>query len=367
MSVHRLKHGYLGYNGHIINVAQDACILYDTIPRKWDNLELVSFVKEDQKGNKRVMKVNKGRVVAACHWLKTYNPDYADVVIDTSHLPEVHGPAAAALAFGASCSCFLPGMVQGEVDVAELIPTVEEPSAEEPAATDPGVGGGTLEDLDDMDAAGGGHNRSGRDGHGLGVGMGPAGTGHEDAVAHGESLGDFSSMTFGLPTNQPVTEMDLIDAVASGKANSLTEKWPERQGALDERTLGLMNKAFPTLFPGGTWQWVVDGVPRDVRSAHPGAAWHPGLEHQLVPVPSVEVSQKDPDTLINFQHGCDKNARRPYIVASKKIWEHLMRHHSGRFQSHARWSPHLLTHGPPTCWRMSIDAAEGGGFGPSTC
>ena len=94
MSVHRLKHGYLGYNGHIINVAQDACILYVTIPRKWDNLELVSFVKEDQKGNKRTMKVNKDRVVAACHWLKTYNSDYADVVIDASHLPEVYGLAA---------------------------------------------------------------------------------------------------------------------------------------------------------------------------------------------------------------------------------------------------------------------------------
>ena len=98
-----------------------------------------------------------------------------------------------------------------------------------------------------------------------------------------------------------------------------------------------MNKAFPTLFPGGTWQWVVDGVPCDVRGGHPGQAWHPGLEHQLVPVPLAEVAQKDPDTLINFQHGCDKNARRPYVVASKRIWEHLMRHHSGRFQSHARW------------------------------
>ena len=72
-------------------------------------------------------------------------------------------------------------MVQGEVDAAELIPTVEEPAAEELAVADSGVGGGTSEDLDDMDAAGGGHNHSGRDGHGLGVGMGPARTGHEDA------------------------------------------------------------------------------------------------------------------------------------------------------------------------------------------
>ena len=83
MQVHRLKHGYHGYKGHILNVPQKACVLYGSIPRKWEELDTVMFVGFDKEGNKKTFRVNKKRVVAACHWLKNHNPDFAQLKVQT--------------------------------------------------------------------------------------------------------------------------------------------------------------------------------------------------------------------------------------------------------------------------------------------
>ena len=76
MQVHRLKHGYHGYKGHILNVPQKACVLHGSIPRKWEELDTVMFVGSDKEGNKK-------RVVAACHWLKNHNLDFAQLKVQT--------------------------------------------------------------------------------------------------------------------------------------------------------------------------------------------------------------------------------------------------------------------------------------------
>ena len=277
MSVYRLKHGFHGYKGHVLNVSQAACTLYNCIPRKWDELSTVAFVDVDKAGHKKSFKVNKARVFKACQWLKAHNLDFADVTIDDAHIPAGENE-------------------EDEVDVANLMPTVE------------------------VDVAGPGQDAC----------VGAAATANEDAKRHGQSLGESSSMLATAPTLSEVEKV-VVGKVAKGQLKSDQEVWPERGDAVDERTVGLMNKAFPSLFPGGHWQRVVNGVPVEVSS------WHPGLESELQPVPVCEVPQCDPDTLIDFQHGCDKNVPRMYAVATKDIWCHLMRHHSGRFQSHLRW------------------------------
>ena len=73
MTVDRLPHGQLGYNGHVVNLPQDVGAFVATLPRLVHELDVLVVRREGVSGVHKDIKVRRARVLSALRWLNANN------------------------------------------------------------------------------------------------------------------------------------------------------------------------------------------------------------------------------------------------------------------------------------------------------
>ena len=93
MTVYRLPHGQLGYNGHVVNLPQDVGAFVATLPRLVHELDVLVVRREGVSGVHKDFKVRRARVLSALRWLKANNVYYRNITISDSALEQLpqHG------------------------------------------------------------------------------------------------------------------------------------------------------------------------------------------------------------------------------------------------------------------------------------
>ena len=128
MTVYRLPHGQLGYNGHVVNLPQDVGAFVATLPRLVHELDVLVVRREGVSGVHKDFKVRHARVLSALRWLKANNVYYRNITISDSALEQLpqHGDVTT-----------LPSVdiQDSSSDIAEHASTSEDPYDEDLSQT----------------------------------------------------------------------------------------------------------------------------------------------------------------------------------------------------------------------------------------
>ena len=91
MTVYRLPHGQLGYNGHVVNLPQDVRAFVATLPRHVHELDVLVVRREGipRPGVHKDFKVRRVRVLSALRWLKANNVHYRNITISDSAIQQL--------------------------------------------------------------------------------------------------------------------------------------------------------------------------------------------------------------------------------------------------------------------------------------
>ena len=88
--LHHIKKGVLGFKGHVCCFPQQLESVCKTLPRLPEEVSTVKLIKTYTNSSgitaNRVFTVRKTKVLAALRWLKTHNPEYADIEIAEERL-----------------------------------------------------------------------------------------------------------------------------------------------------------------------------------------------------------------------------------------------------------------------------------------
>ena len=128
MTVYRLPHGHLGYNGHVVNLPQDVGAFVPTLPRLVHELDVLVVQREEVSGVHKDFKVRCARVLSALRWLKANNVYYRNITISDSALDQLpqHGDV----------TTFPSVDIQdSSSDIAEHVSTSEDPYDEDLSQT----------------------------------------------------------------------------------------------------------------------------------------------------------------------------------------------------------------------------------------
>ena len=128
MTVYRLPHGHLSYNGHVVNLPQDVGALVPTLPQLVHELDVLVVQREGVSGVHKDFKVRCARVLSALRWLKANNVYYRNITISDSALDQLpqHGDV----------TTFPSVDIQdSSSDIAEHVSTSEDPYDEDLSQT----------------------------------------------------------------------------------------------------------------------------------------------------------------------------------------------------------------------------------------
>jgi Helitron helicase-like domain at N-terminus len=211
--LHHLKNGTFGISGHVCAFEQDISSMANILPRLNKDVTVIKVLQEIQTeiGNTaasttRPFRVRRQNVLDALTWLKQYNKEYSDIVIDASRLDWIDGD-------------------EGELIGIEL----------------------SAKDL-----------KTNRDDDVTNADMGPCPSQALDPRQIGNDIQAFGYVDEGGPSELSDKDVAVTSTLKAAVANSpnrkdITIDWPATGGTpiSEFDNIKIFARAFPWLFPGG--------------------------------------------------------------------------------------------------------------------
>ena len=82
MSMYRLPHGQLGYNGHIVNLSQDVTTFVNNLPRHLNYLDIIIVRQEHSYHSHYDFQVRRSTVLNTLNWLIANNVYFSGVTVN---------------------------------------------------------------------------------------------------------------------------------------------------------------------------------------------------------------------------------------------------------------------------------------------
>ena len=86
MSMYRLPHGQLGYNGHLVNLPQHITTFVNSLPRHPNDLDIIIVRQEHSNNSHHDFQVRRSKVLDALNWLIANNVYFSHVTVTDNNV-----------------------------------------------------------------------------------------------------------------------------------------------------------------------------------------------------------------------------------------------------------------------------------------